>query len=106
MLPSDFEELRRFLNLPPVTDLDALFADPVSSVFLNASVLTTSAALLVINEATLHSRRGEDGALRKAFVFYPTQIDGVPLLQTLPNDPRALNLLCHRQVGEGRGCEA
>ena len=75
ILPSTFEELRRFLNLPPVTDLQSLFENPV------------------------------DSAARKALVFYPTQVDGQPLLQALPNDPRALNLLCHRQVREGGGGE-
>ena len=98
VLPSAFEELRRFMNLPPVTDLQSLFENPVDSVFLNASMLSTSAALLAVSQATAHTH-GE-GAARKALVFYPT------LLQALPNDPRALNLLCHRQVREGGGGEA
>lgn len=104
VLPSAFEELRRFMNLPPVTDLQSLFENPVDSVFLNASMLSTSAALLAVSQATAHTH-GE-GAARKALVFYPTQVDGQPLLQALPNDPRALNLLCHRQVREGGGGEA
>ena len=104
VLPSSFDELRRFLNLPPVTEIDSLFENMASLVFFSASSLTTSTAFETLNAANCFTHMDED-EVHKTFVFYPTQIDE-PLLQTLPNDPRALNMLCHRQVMEQAWSEA
>lgn len=103
ILPSSFDELRQFLNLPPVTEIDSLFENMTSFVFFSASSLTTSTAFEMINAANFFTHEDES-AVHKAFMFYPTQIDE-PILQTLPNDPRALNMLCHRQVTKQEGNE-
>lgn len=103
ILPSSFDELRQFLNLPPVTDLDVLFKDVTDIFLFSISASSTSAALEVMNASNHYTQENEE-EVHKAFVFYPTQIGG-PLLQALPNDPRVLNMLCHRQVKEEEWCE-
>ena len=100
LLSSDFDELRRFLNLPPITAIDALYARPANSLFFNTSLLCTRTTLYILSQANQKVKSPSP-----AMVFYPTFLSDVRLLLRLPNDPRALNMLCHRFVGVVGGCE-
>ena len=100
ILSSDFEELRRFLNLPPLTAIDTLYERPANSLFFNTSLLCARTTLFILSEANQRAKEPSP-----AVVFYPTFLDGVPLLLQLPNDPRALNMLCHRFVGAVGVCK-
>lgn len=101
IMPANFEELRRYLNLPPVLEFSTILSNAKERLFSDQSLEALRTAFLRLHLADSVYPRAE-----KAHFFVPVLLQDCSLVLPLPEDIRAVNSLCHHFVGVRQGSYA